>query len=277
MAEGTRLHLIDKTLKTLGEFTTAQATRLDSLQTTLLDHHQTLLELAVKITTIDGQLEQLNGQPIHLVGDSPSPPSELCFQGIRRLFNTKSIAAMFQLTLLQHTTNESSYVSEPLAPDFYADLQQLLRSYDSVFQMPIGLPPHRFQDHAIHLEEGSQPVNVCPYRYPHFQKAEIEKMVSEMLHEGIIRPSVSPFSSPVLLVKKKDGTWRFCVYYRALNAITIRDRFPIPTVDELLDELHGAIYFSMLDLRSGFHQIRVLPINIPKSAFQHTTDITNSS
>ncbi|KAJ4956903.1 hypothetical protein NE237_013686 [Protea cynaroides] len=93
------------------------------------------------------------------------------------------------------------------------DLQQPLSSFDSVFEKPSGFPPPRQQDHTIYLEAGSQPVNVHPYRYPYFQKAEIERLVAEMLHEGIIRLSISPFSSPVLLVKKKDGTWRFCVDY----------------------------------------------------------------
>ncbi|RVW35013.1 Retrovirus-related Pol polyprotein from transposon 17.6 [Vitis vinifera] len=169
-------------------------------------------------------------------------------------------SSMFAICL-QSTSNEVQQA-------IHLDMQQLIKAFEDIFQEPNQLPLAREIDHRITLKEGTEPVNVRPYRYAYFQKAEIEKQVRDMLKLGLIRASTSPFSSPVLLVKKKDGTWRFCTDYRALNVVTIKDRFPIPTVDDMLDELHRATYFTKLDLRAGYHQVRVHPPDIPKTAFR---------
>ena len=122
--------------------------------------------------------------------------------------------------------------------------------------------------HQIHLLPNSKPVNIRPYRYTHFQKTKIERQVNEMLSTGLIQLIHSPFSPPVLLVKKKDGSWRFYVDYRALNSATLKDRFPMPTIDELMDELGNASWFSKLDLRQGFHQILMAEHDTAKTIFR---------
>ncbi|KAI0497467.1 hypothetical protein KFK09_020695 [Dendrobium nobile] len=152
--------------------------------------------------------------------------------------------------------------------DIPLSMQPLIQEFKEVFQPPLGLPPPREQEHAIILREGMSPVSIRPYRYPQFQKDEIEKLIRKMLEAGIIRPSTSLFSSPVLLVKKKDGSWHFCVDYRALNKETIPDTFTIPLIDELLDELSGTVIFDKNDLKSGYHQIQMKKEDVSKIAFR---------
>jgi hypothetical protein len=141
--------------------------------------------------------------------------------------------------------------------DIPSDIQHLLSEFPQLTTSPTELPPWCDCDHAIPLIEGAQPVSVRPYHYPPALKDEIEAQVDAMLQQGIIQPSTSPFNSPMLLVHKKDKTWRFCVDYRYLNALTVKTAFPIPVFDQLMDELAGARWFSTLDLLSGYHQIRM--------------------
>jgi hypothetical protein len=117
------------------------------------------------------------------------------------------------------------------------------------------LPPSRSCDHIIPLVAGAQPVSVRPYRFSSIMKDEVEKQVHDMLKQGIIQHNRSPFSSPVLFVSKKDKSWRFCIDFRHLNALTVKSKYLVPVIEELLDELHEAFWFPSLDLRAGFHQI----------------------
>jgi hypothetical protein len=199
-----------------------------------------------------------NGKSILLTGLHPT--SLTLEDGNNFLKASNSGNRGFWLQLLTQETKDT-----PLT--LQAPIRILLEEFALVFNEPRGLPPARGHDHQI-LLKGNQPITVCPYRYPYFQKTEIEKIVRELLDSGVIKPSQSPFSSPVLLVRKADGSWRMCVDYRALNQDTVKDKYPIPVIDELLDELHGAKIFSKLDLRSGYHQIRVRPEDVPKTAFR---------
>lgn len=149
-----------------------------------------------------------------------------------------------------------------------ATVQDILDQFQSVFVEHAELPPRRVCDHKIPFIPGATPTHARPYRYALAMKDEIEKQVKEMLQARVIQPSTSAFSSPMLLVKKKEGAWRFCIDYRALNAMTVKRKFPIPMIDELLDELAGSRWFSKLDLRVGYHQICLAPGEEYETTFQ---------
>jgi hypothetical protein len=176
---------------------------------------------------------------------------------LHKLIRIEAVAQVIQQCPVQEK-NQTTEIPQVVA--------KVLLDFENCFGEQQELPPHRDFDHHIHLHLGVKPVSVRPYRYTPQQKDEIEKQIKEMLAKGIIRPSHSPFASPVLLVKKKDGCWRFCVDYRHLNTVTIPNKYPMPVVEELLDELAGAIVFTKLDLRSGYHQIRMAEEDEAKTA-----------
>jgi hypothetical protein len=154
-------------------------------------------------------------------------------------------------------------------PSVPQDLQAILSKNQLVFSTRQGLPPsHGVHDHSIPLVPGILPPNICPYHHPFSQKNEIEKMVQELLNAGVIHPSMSPYSSHVVMVLKKEGYWKMCPDFRALNKLTIKDKFPIPIIDDLLYELSGTQFFTKLDLHLGYHQIRMKEADIPKTSFQ---------
>jgi hypothetical protein len=157
----------------------------------------------------------------------------------------------------------------PPEPDAISpEIANLLQQFTSVTSEPTGLPPSRDCDHAIPLIAGAHPPNLRPYRVPHMQKDAMEDIILKMPKNAKVRASLSPYSSPAVMVRKRDGSWRLCVDYRLLNSITIKNKFPMPVIEDLLDELHGATIFSKLDLRSGYNQIRMKATDIPKTAFK---------
>jgi Reverse transcriptase (RNA-dependent DNA polymerase)/RNase H-like domain found in reverse transcriptase/Integrase zinc binding domain/Retroviral aspartyl protease/Chromo (CHRromatin Organisation MOdifier) domain len=150
------------------------------------------------------------------------------------------------------------------------DKHVLLQQYSDVFpsDLPSGLPPRRNIDHKIEVLPGSEPPSRATYKMSPNELDELKKIIQELLEHGFIQPSMSPYGAPVLFVKKKDGSIRMCVDYRALNKITVKNKYPLPRIDELLDRLKGAKYFSKIDLRSGYHQVRIDEADVPKTAFR---------
>ena len=137
-----------------------------------------------------------------------------------------------------------------------SSLKLFLDEYMDCFidSIPRDLPPSRREDdHKIELITGSSSPNKPPYRISLAQQEEIMAQVNELVEKGMVRPSSSPFCSPVLLVQKQDGSYRMCVDYHALNKNTIKNRFPVPRIEDLFDKLQGSSYFSRIDLQSGYH------------------------
>lgn len=153
-------------------------------------------------------------------------------------------------------------------PDLDPSIRSLVSEYWDLFvEPPVGLPVHRHISHAIDIEPGASPPNVPPFRMSQPDMLELSKQLQELVDKGLIQPSVSPYGAPVLFVNKKDGTRRLVIDYRLLNKITVKNVFPLPRIHDLLDQLGGAQWFSSIDLRSGYHQVRLRSGDEQKTAF----------
>jgi hypothetical protein len=130
-----------------------------------------------------------------------------------------------------------------------------------------GIPPDRDIEFAIELQPGTTPISKRPYRMSPTELAELKKQLQELLDKGFIRPSTLPWGCPALFVKKKDESLRLCIDYRPLNAVTIKNKYPLPRIDVLFDQLIEAKVFSKIDLCFGYHQIKIRASAIPKTSF----------
>eukprot|EP00253_Pinus_taeda_P036594 PITA_36594 len=200
-------------------------------------------------------LQSLEGKEVELRGIVGKSGKIIRSNGMTKLLKKEQRGVITQLCSVEVPTSKSS-----ISPN----LQKVLHNLSNVFENPKGISPICDHDHPIHLIPRIVPTNIRPYRYPYAQKSEIERMVAEMLEAGIIQPSQSYFSAPIVLVHKKDGSWNMCLVYRELNKLTIKDKFTILVIDGL----HGVIYFTKLDLRSGYHQIIMKTEDIMKTTFR---------
>ncbi|KAL0553899.1 hypothetical protein IC582_007803 [Cucumis melo] len=171
--------------------------------------------------------------------------------------------------LSQGTWGILASVVDTREADVSLSSEPVVRDYPDVFpeELP-GLPPHREVEFAIELEPGTVPISRAPYRMAPAELKELKVQLQELLDKGFIRPSVSPWGAPVLFVKKKDESMRLCIDYRELNKVTVKNRYPLPRIDDLFDQLQGATVFSKIDLRSGYHQLRIKDEDVPKTAFR---------
>ena len=149
------------------------------------------------------------------------------------------------------------------------DLPRVVCEYEDVFpdELP-GLPPQRVVDFCIELYSGTLPISTTPHKMAPVELQELKVQLQELLDKGFIKPSTSPWGPLVLFAKKKDRTLRQCIDYRQLNKVTIKNRYPLPRIDDLFDQLRGARVYSKVDLRIGYHQLRVRETDIPKIAFR---------
>jgi hypothetical protein len=185
-----------------------------------------------------------NGSRVVLRGMSTGATRLVSAKRMERIFRHGEVAYVAECLI---TTRRDSKGRE----HYHPQIRELLSQYEPIFGLiPLGRTPDKGFEHTIELEARATHVITAPYRHSARFNDEIEKTIKESLAMGHIRPNTSPFALSIIWVLKKDGTLRMCVDYRALNKKTIKNKYPIPRIDELMDELHGEVFFTQIDLRS---------------------------
>jgi hypothetical protein len=200
--------------------------------------------------------------------------------GMNWLVQNKAIINADQRTIQLSYGQEKVQLSIPVAVPVKTSGQVFEAIVQEIHDIPVvcefpdvfpedlpGFPPERDVEFVIELKPGTTPISRRSYRMPPNELAELKTQLQDLLEKEFIRPSSSPWECPAIFVKKKDQTLRMCMDYRPLNEVTIKNKYPLPRIDILFDQLTGARVFSRIDLRSGYHQIRSRPEDIPKTAF----------
>ena len=195
---------------------------------------------------------------------------EVIIQGIRSSAMSNVISSM-QVKRFMRKGCETFLVVILDSKRGQVDVEKIpvVREFPDVFpeELP-GIPLKREVDLAIEIVPGTVPVSRTPYRMAPTKLKELKSQLQELLDKGFIQPSVSPWGAPVLFVKKKVGTLRMCIDYRQINKVTVKNKYPLPRIEDLFDQLKGASVFSKIDLRSRYYQLRVKEVDVPKTAFR---------
>ncbi|GJV56907.1 putative reverse transcriptase domain-containing protein [Tanacetum coccineum] len=197
-------------------------------------------------------------------GERSGIKSESRLEVISSIRTQKYIDQGCQVFLIQMMKEEKTEIPERRIEDV-----PVVRDFPEVFPEDLpGLPPTRQVEFHIELIPGAAPVARAPYRLAPAEMKELAEQLKELSDKGFIRPSSSPWGAPILFVNKKDGSFRMCIDYRELNKLTVKNGYPLPRIDDLFDQLQGSSIYSKIDLRSGYHQLRVREEDIPKTAFR---------
>ena len=218
-----------------------------------LSRHRAIVDCRMKRVT----LRTLNENEISCISERSNHLSNVISAATARTMVQKGCEAY--LAYVIDTVKARPSVSDIATVSDFPDLFQE--------ELP-GLTPHREIEFAIDVVPGTTPASITPYSMDPLELKELKLQLQELLEKGFIRPSVSPWGAPVLFVKKKDGTLRLCIDYRQLNKLTVKNKYPLPRIDDLFDQLKGASIFSKIDLRSGYHQLRMKDADVYKTAFR---------